>query len=426
VREQSPRCPRSYSRPSARGRRAVLVGLTATSSLPWAASTIYVPSLPMIARALDTSIAYVQFTFVSYLLAFAIGMLAWGPVSDRIGRRQALIWGLIATVAASFLCAASPTIQLLIIARALQGFGTCSAFVVARAITRDLWDAEGAARAIAGLGIAATLTQAGAPVLGGYLAAGFGWRANFLIVAVTACLSIILILYTLPGRINVRPHDSFALRSITAAYYRLLGTRRFVGYALTATGAHSGFHVFAAGAPAILIGGLGLTPEQYGYYAALPPLGFIIGSIMTKRFTLRFGINGAIRIGAAVLVPAGLAMLALAWWPVRTPLAVVAPMIFVCCGSGLVTPNAAAGGIGVSPRSVGAASGLLSFVQMTGAAIATAGLGLGPTGSQAVLALVVALVGLLSVASFGSLLQPWRTAEKAEASAEKAEVPAQV
>jgi MFS transporter, DHA1 family, multidrug resistance protein len=426
VGERSSHRPRGFPRSSARGRREVLVGLTATSSLPLAASTIYVPSVPMIARALDTSIASVQLTFVGYLLAFAAGMLAWGPVSDRFGRRQALICGLIATAAASFLCAASPTIRLLIVARALQGFGTCAAFVVARAVTRDLWDAEGAARAIAGLGIAATLTQAGAPVLGGYIAAGFGWRANFLIVAVTACLSIILILYTLPGRKTVPAREPIALRGIVAAYRRLLRTRRFVGYALAATGAHSGFHVFAAGAPAILIGGLGLTPEQYGYYAGLPPLGFIIGSIMTKGFTLRFGINGAIRVGAAVLVPAGLAMLALAWWPVRAPLAVVAPMIFVCCGSGMITPNAAAGGIGVSPRNVGTASGLLSFVQMTGAAIATAALGLGPTGSQLVLALVVAFAGLLSVASFGSLLQSWRIAENAEPSAEKTKVSAPV
>ena len=395
-----------------RQRHIVLLGLTASSSLGLAASTIYVPAIPTIAQALDTSVARVQLTFVGYLLAFAVGMLAWGPVSDRLGRRPALIFGLIVSGIASLGCAVSPTIELLIAGRTLQGFGTCAGFVVGRAMTRDLWGTEGAARALAGLGIAATLTQAAAPVLGGYVTVGVGWRANFVIIALFACLAVLLILWTVPGRIAASA-DRGPVGSVFTAYSQLLSTRRFVGYALAAAGAHAGFHVFAAGAPAVLIGRFGLTPQEYGFYAALPPLGFILGSLMTSRLTQRYGINGAIRIGAAVLVPAGLAMMALAIGQILSPLAVVGPMIFVCCGSGLITPNAAAGGIGMAPRVVGAASGLLSFVQMTGAAAATAALSLDPSGSPQVLAFVVALVGMFCVASFGTL-QPWRTGAKAD------------
>lgn len=164
-----------------------------------------------------------------------------------------------------------------------------------------------------------------------------------------------------------------------------------------------------------MIGRFGLSAQQYGYYAALPPLGFIVGSLISNCFAGSYGIDAAIKIGAAVLVPAGLLMLLLAVSPVSAPLAVTAPMIFFCCGSGLVTPNAAAGGLGIYPRMVGTASGMLSFVQMTGAAMATAALSMGPSGSQRVLALVVVLVGLLSAASFGSLLQPSRAPGKAEA-----------
>jgi MFS transporter, DHA1 family, multidrug resistance protein len=399
-----------------RQRRIVLLGLTASSSLGLAASTIYVPAIPTIAHALNTSIARVQLTFVGYLLAFALGMLAWGPISDRLGRRTTLICGLIAGAVASLVCAVSPTIELLIAGRVLQGFGTCAGIVVGRAITRDLWGTEGAARAIAGLGIAATLTQASAPVLGGYVTTGVGWRANFVIIAVFACLAVLLILCTVPGRIAAAA-DRGSARSVFTAYSQLFGTRRFVGYALAAAGAHAGFHVFAAGAPAILIGRYGLSPEQYGYWAGLPPLGFIVGSLIAKRLTGRHGINGAIRIGAALLVPAGLLMLALAVCHVVAPWAVVAPMVFVCCGSGLITPNAAAGCLGVYPRMAGAASGLLSFVQMIGAAAATAALSLGPSGSQQVLALVVALLGTFCIGSFGSLLQPWRAPGKAAARA---------
>lgn len=176
-----------------RGRRTVMVGLTASSSLGLAASTIYVPAIPTIAHALNTSIAAVQLTFVGYLLAFAAGMLAWGPLSDHLGRRPALVCGLIVSAVASLGCTFSPTVELLIAGRALQGFGTCAGFVVGRAIARDLWGTKGAARAIAALGITATLTQASAPVLGGYVTAAVGWRANFAIIALFASLAILLI-----------------------------------------------------------------------------------------------------------------------------------------------------------------------------------------------------------------------------------------
>ncbi len=87
-------------------------------------------------------------------------------------------------------------------------------------------------------------------------------------------------------------------------------------------------------------------------------------------------------------------------------------MIFVCCGSGLITPNAAAGSLGVNSRIVGAASGLGSFIQMIGAAGCTAALSLGRSGSPLTLAIVIAFAGLLCVTAFGSLLQPERLASE--------------
>ncbi|MGH7029010.1 MAG: MFS transporter, partial [Stellaceae bacterium] len=181
-------------------RRIVLLSLTWASSLGIVASTIYVPSVPAIARALDTSIARVQLTFVAYLLAFAVSMLALGPLSDRFGRRRTVLCGLAICVVSSLLCAASPTIDMLIAARVLQGVGACAGMVVGRALTREIWGREAAAQVIAGRAIAATVLQACAPVLGGYLQAWLGWRANFAIVAVFACFAMVLMARFVPDR----------------------------------------------------------------------------------------------------------------------------------------------------------------------------------------------------------------------------------
>jgi DHA1 family bicyclomycin/chloramphenicol resistance-like MFS transporter len=397
-------------------RRIVLLSLTASSSLGLVASTIYVPSVPAIARGLHTSVAHVQLTFVGYLVAFAVSMLVLGPLSDSFGRRRTVLCGLALSVLASLICALSPTIEILIAARVLQGVGACAGLVVGRALTREIWGPAAAAQVIAGRAIAATLMQACAPVVGGYLQASVGWRANFAAVAVLACIAMVLMVRFVPGR-SAATSPGAGIAGVIAGYRTLIVTRRFIAYAFAAAGAHAGFHIFAAGAPAVLIGKFGVTPELYGYYAALPPLGFLVGSFFSNRLTVRRGVNGMIRIGSGVLIPAGLVMLALAMFHVPSPFAVIGPMIFVCCGSGLITPNATAGSLGVNPQIVGAASGLGSFIQMSGAAAATAALSLGPGGSSLALAAVIAFAGLFCVTSFGSLMQADEAAGAARARA---------
>jgi MFS transporter, DHA1 family, multidrug resistance protein len=385
--------------------RGLLLSLTVSLSLGLVASTIYVPSVPAIASGLHTSIARVQFTFVAYLVAFAASMLVLGPLSDRFGRKRILICGLALTGCSAVGCAAAPTIGVLIAARVLQGLGACAGMVIGRAATRDIWKLETAAQILAGRVIASTLLQASAPVLGGYLQIWFGWRANFVAVAVFSCFAIALVVCYLPGgdrRHNLEPWP------MLTSYRALMATRRFLGYTFSGTGAHAGFHIFAAGAPAILIGKFGLSPDQYGYYAALPPLGYIIGSFVSRCVTGRLGIDRVITLGTMVLIPAALTMLALTLAEFANPLVIVGPMIFVCCASGMINANAAVGSLGSNPRIAGAASGLGSFIQMAGAAIATAALALGPSGSPILLSLIIACAGLFCVISFNSMISSQR------------------
>jgi DHA1 family bicyclomycin/chloramphenicol resistance-like MFS transporter len=402
-------------------RRLLLLTLTITCSLGQVASTIYVPSVPAIASALETSVSRVQLTFVAYLAAFAVSMLVLGPLSDRYGRRRTMILGISLSTLGSIACTASPTIELLIAARVLQGIGLSGGMVVGRATIRDLYGEDGAARIIAGLSIVLTLLQAFAPIPGGYLQAWIGWRANFAAVAILAVAALALVLRFVPES-SPREHPprseaaALVARTMLASYRSLIQTRRFVAYALTAAGAHAGSHIFAAGAPAVLIIGFGIPPQDFGYYASLPPMGFLVGSYLSNRLSQRLGVESLIAIGSAVLIPAGFAMVALAELRFGNPYAIVGPMILICCGSGLITPNAVAGSLGAKVGIVGAASGLASFIQMIGAAGATAALSLGGSGNPLVLAAVIASAGLFAVTAFGSLAQFARLPVKAEAS----------
>jgi len=128
-------------------------------------------------------------------------------------------------------------------------------------------------------------------------------------------------------------------------------------------------------------------------------------------------VDAMIAIGGAVLIPAGSVMIALALLHFMSPYAIIGPMTLICCGSGLITPNAVAGSLGVNARDVGTASGLVSFIQMTGAAVATAALSLGSSGNPRVLAMVIAFAGLIAVTAFASLTQFGRLSGKADAQA---------
>jgi DHA1 family bicyclomycin/chloramphenicol resistance-like MFS transporter len=332
-----------------------------------------------------------------------------------------MVAGLALGALGSIACAASPTIGLLIGARMFQGIGLSGGMVVGRATIRDLYGEGGAAQIIAGLSIVITLLQAFAPIPGGYMQAWIGWRANFASITILAVIAVALVLRYVPDsspREGPTHSGTAALlaRTMLASYRSLLQTRRFVAYALTAAGAHAGFHIFTAGAPAVLIIGLAIPPQDYGYYASLAPIGFLVGSFLSNRLARHLGVDNLIAIGSAVLIPAGFAMVALAALRFGSPYSIVGPMVLICCGSGLITPNAVAGSLGVKVGIVGTASGLASFIQMIGAAGATAALSFGGSGNPLVLAVVIASAGLFAVTAFGSLAQFARLPVKAGAS----------
>ena len=154
---------------------AVLALLTALGPL---STDMYLPSLPAIARDLEATTAGTQMTLSAFLLGFAVGQFVYGPVSDRIGRKPVLLFGLGLFLVASLACTFAPTIEALIGARFVQALGASGPIVLGRAMVRDLYEGRGRgancrawARSWAGAG--------GAPVLGGLLHEAFGWRATF-------------------------------------------------------------------------------------------------------------------------------------------------------------------------------------------------------------------------------------------------------
>src|SRR3974390_3053316 len=178
----------SWPQTAAASQIAVLAGLAALGTL---ATNILLPSLPQMAGALSVSSAEVTSAITVFLAVFALGQLVVGPISDRYGRRWPVLAGFAVFLVGSIWCATSSTLTNLLIGRVIQAAGACSTSVLSRAIARDLFSGAALGRAMALIMIAMAAAPGFSPLLGGALDHLWGWRSEFVFVAIFAAVAAI-------------------------------------------------------------------------------------------------------------------------------------------------------------------------------------------------------------------------------------------
>ncbi len=353
-------------------------------------TSIYMPSMPAMTVELDTTAAILQLTLTVYLAGFAISQLVLGPLSDRYGRRPVMLIGLGLYVLASIACAVAPSVEALIAARFAQSIGACTGSVVGRAVIRDLYDGEEAARVMAYVGLVLGVSPAFAPAIGAYLHVWFGWPANFLFIAVvgTAIGMWSFRALTETNRfVGVRPS---AFAGMASSYLRLIRSPAFVGYTVNSGFVFGGLFAYMSESPFIFVEMLGYPETVYGWFALLGVGAYALSSLMAGRFSHRLRIDAAVVAGTAISLIGGVAMAAFALSGVFNAVVILGPIMVVAVGIGLVFPYATAGALSAFPEIAGTASALLGFAQMAMAALATMTVGLLRDGTQVPLTLIVA------------------------------------
>ncbi|HEY0833917.1 MAG TPA: multidrug effflux MFS transporter [Azospirillum sp.] len=354
-------------RPDSLTFRVLLTVLVAFGPL---STDLYLPSLPALVTVFDTDIATVQLTLSVFLVGFAVSQLVYGPVSDRFGRRPALIGGILIYLLASVACVFAADIGQLIAARFFQAVGACCGPVVARAVVRDVYGRDRAASVLAYMSMAMTLAPAVGPMLGGMLTEAFGWRANFVtltVIAVAVLAGTLLLL----GETNThRDEHALTPSRLATNYLRLFRDRGFGGHVLTVACTFSGIFAFISGSSFVLIDRIGLSPAEFGLSFAVVVLGYTCGAFLAGRLTPRLGGDRMVRLGTALSAAAGLVGAGLAWGGAVGVPAIVLPLFVFNVGAGLTLPNAMAGAVGPYATMAGLASALLGFAQMGVAAVA--------------------------------------------------------
>ncbi|MBP5859074.1 multidrug effflux MFS transporter [Marivibrio halodurans] len=383
--------------PAGRTVTALLVMLTALGPL---STDLYLPSLPAMRQSFATDVPTIQLTLSVYMIAFAVGQLIWGPLSDRYGRRGPLLVAGALYLGASILCMVAPTVEFLIAARLVQGVGGCAGQVVARAVVRDVHGRAGARRVLAAIAAAMGLAPAIAPAIGGVLTDAFGWSACFWVLSLVGAVALLGVGLLLRETNAACGTGTIGPGRIATGYLTLLRQRQFTGFALAATTSYSGLFAWISGSSHVFIGLLDVSPSLYGLCFSSVVVGFILGARLAGRLPMEPG--RAVLLGAVINAVGGGVMLAVLLAGKAGVATILAPMILYMVGMGIVLPNAQAGAIGPFPRHAGAASSLIGFVQYGFAALVGLGVGHGFEGGASSMAVVMA--GTIAACGAGAVL----------------------
>jgi DHA1 family bicyclomycin/chloramphenicol resistance-like MFS transporter len=379
--------PQSGNTPVLTPARATFL-VAGLSMLQPLSTDLYLPTLPGIASAFNASTAEVQWTLSAFIAAFGLWQLVAGPLSDRYGRRPAILAGALTFLVASLLCMTAPSVTALIVGRVLQAIGACTCLVGTRGMVRDLYTPIDGARLLAGAATFMSLAPLIGPLVGAVLFESFGWRSAFAALAAFAVL--VLLACTTLLKETRHGHDrTLAPGPIFATYLAVAGSHSFRAYTLTATASYAGLFAFLSGSSFVLIRVLGLSATQFALSFSVMVAGYLVGTLACRRLVNR-GLQHAIQAGALVQLAAGtaLAAAALAGWHIAE--AIVVPMFVFGVSHGLIQSPAQSGAVAPFRHAAGAAAALLGFLMMTCAAAIGVWIGVSYNGTVYPLTLTIA------------------------------------
>ncbi len=345
-------------------RLLTLVLLTGLSVL---SLNMFLPSLGNIAVDLRADYALVSLSVGGYLGFTAVLQLVMGPLSDRFGRRPALLAALAIFVVASLGCMVATDIRVFLAFRMMQAV-MISGWALSMAVIRDTAPEREAASLIGYVAMAMAVAPMLGPVLGGALDELFGWRSSFLVFAGLGAALLALCWIDL-GETNASPSEAFGeqLRS----YPELFRSGRFWGYALCMTFSTGAFYIFLAGAPLVAESVLALSPAALGFYMGTITGGFLVGSFLSGRYARRHSLTTMMISGRLVTIAGLAAGLMLFLSGHVNVLSLFGATVFAGLGNGLTMPSANAGVMSVRPGLTGSAYGLAGALTVGGGAVLT-------------------------------------------------------
>lgn len=350
-----------------------VVFFASLSALGQFTTNLYVPWISEIAAQMGSEPVHIQHSLTTFLVGFALFQLVFGPLSDRLGRRKVLVFGLGLFIASTLGCVGARGAVEFAVFRFLQGVASASTIVVSRAIVRDTYGGEALARMISAVLMGFAGLVAIGPALGGFFGQIFGWRMSFVI----ALIFSVGLLAVVDRRLKeTSPEaDGQTLAQHFRSYVALMRSRRFLAPVLLLSCLGGIWYAFLAEGPLLFVGAANLDPAAFGGLSTIALSGYVFGSLylnVTVRRN-RTSTNRLMERAAALMLCFGLSLAAselVADISIRIVTITLVVTLFMAT-MGVFLPLAIARSMDQQAARAGAAAAALGFLQMAFAALGT-------------------------------------------------------
>lgn len=288
------------------GRKGTVLLLITLAAMPPLTMDLYLPALPHMAETFSTSRGMVNLTLAAYMVAFATGMLFWGPLSERSGRKPILFTALGIYIAGSLLCTLAFSIHSLIAFRILQGFAGGGVTVIGTTIVKDLFNGRERERVMATVMSLVLIAPMIAPVLGAFLLKIASWKAMFLALALFGCGVCVLVAFY---RETLEETSTGSLVNAWGRLFVVMANPRFAYLLLIFSLAPMCLMSFIGIAAFVYVDDFGMSEQAFSFIFAANAVFAMLGPTLYLRLSQRFPVRSLILGCFAVLILSGVFML---------------------------------------------------------------------------------------------------------------------
>lgn len=338
----------------------LLALLTAIAPL---STDMYLPALPEMAKDYGVTTQLVSSSLPAYFLGLALGQLIYGPVSDRIGRKIPLIFGLSLHILASLLCIYVDDLQSLLLVRVLQALGSCVGLVLARAAIRDVMNTAQAAKAFASMMIVMGVAPVIAPTLGAWLLVFFHWQSIFIALALLGVVGLMWVFLQFKETLPPERRLNLSVIQTAQLYIRIAKDQSFLFPMLAGSFSFGVLFCYINAASAVLMDVYQFSQQQFAYAFGFNAVGTMWLSAMNHKFEHKYTVMQRLKMGGAVQLFGALILCSSVWLHDLGLVAVMAGLFLAVAGIGLTAPNSTALSMSMQGRQAGTASAFMGSVQ---------------------------------------------------------------
>ena len=266
---------------------------------------IHLASMPHIMKYMHTNKQHMQQSVTLFILGVALSILIYGPLSDKVGRKPVILFGMGLACVSSFLTATTSTISTFLILRLLQGVGSGVCWGMGRIVAADVMQGERLAAIGSYFTLFLSLSPMLAPAIGGYMQHWFGWQSNFVLLGGTILVVFLCLLFYLDETNRHKKQDAFKLKPLLLTYLSFFKEKTFVGCTLLTGVAMSANIVYVAMSSFIFQHEFHVTPITFGWLTAIVGLASILGKLISPFFIYQLKRYKSLILGLILLLFSG-------------------------------------------------------------------------------------------------------------------------